>query len=637
MDEKLGRIRRQQAAAPGIMMAKKKISDKPSSTGEDRESVVIRFAGDSGDGMQLTGRQFSNTSAIAGNDISTLPDFPAEIRAPAGSIPGVSAYQIHFSSVDILTPGDEPEVLVAMNPAALKSNLHDLKPDGRVIVNTDAFTGANLKKANYEASPLDDGTLASFQVIAIPIATLNAKALEGIDLPRKEADRSKNLWALGLLYWLYDRPLEPTLRWLERKFAGNDILIEANRTALLAGYAYAEASEIFTTHFRVREALIAPGRYRKITGNEALVLGCVAAGILAKTQVIYASYPITPASEILHGLSTYRRLGVRTVQAEDEIAAMGMVVGAAFGGGLAVTGTSGPGLALKAEAINLAVMAELPCVIINVQRAGPSTGMPTKTEQGDLLQAVFGRNGESPVAVLAQSTPSDGFDVVLEAFRTAVRHMVPVIILSDGYLGNGAEPWKIPDIESLEPIDMFHPEGGGKPFHPYERAADTLARPWAIPGTAGLEHRIGGLEKEDVTGDVSYDPANHQRMTDLRREKLKKIADFYPPVEVDGDGEGDLLVLSWGSTFGAVRTAVGKCRGEGRSVSHVHLRHVHPFPNDLGEIIGRFGRVLIPELNGGQLLFLIRSAYLVGAEGLNKVEGRPFMVAEVASRIREMT
>lgn len=619
------------------MMEKPKTRNGNLGPREELESVVIRFAGDSGDGMQLTGTQFSQTSAMAGNDIRTLPDFPAEIRAPAGSLPGVSAFQINFSSVDIMTPGDEPHVLVAMNPAALKSNLGEVRTNGRIIVNKDAFTKPNLRKAGYEVSPLEDGTLSSFQVLEIPITSLNAQAQEGIDLPKKQVDRSRNFWALGLLYWLYDRSIEPTTEWVNARFGEGTLIAQVNQTALRAGYAYADASELFTTHFKVREAVIEPGQYRKITGTEALVLGCVCASLLADTPLVCASYPITPATDILHHLSRYRQYDISTVQAEDEIAAMGMVIGAAFAGKLAVTSTSGPGLALKAEAIGLAVMAELPCVIIDVQRSGPSTGMPTKTEQGDLLQALYGRNGDSPLVVLAPTTPSAGFDVTLEAFRIAIRHMIPVIVLSDGYLANGAEPWKLPDIESLEPIKIVHPASvNGDEFFPYARDEKTMARPWAIPGVAGLEHRIGGLEKAHNTGNVSYDPDNHQLMTDLRRQKLDRVADHYPPTVVDGDEKGELLVVGWGSTFGAIRAAVHNCRKQGLSVSHLQMCHIWPFPNDLGTILGNFEKLLVPELNCGQLSMLLRSTYLKDAIGLNKVTGKPFKVQEVEDKIREL-
>lgn len=604
---------------------------------EEIESVVIRFAGDSGDGMQLTGTQFSNTAAFVGNDISTLPDFPAEIRAPAGSLPGVSAFQLNFSSVDILTPGDEPDVLVAMNPAALKTNLHDLKRNGRLIINTDAFTPMNLRKAGYETNPLEDGTINDFQVIEIPITSSNAQALKEVDLPKKAIDRSKNFWALGLLFWLYDRPLEPTIQWVNDKFGKNEVLVEANVTALKAGFAYADASELFTAHYRVERAAIEPGTYRKITGNEAIVLGAVAASILAKTQLVYASYPITPASDILHMLSHYRHMDIRTVQAEDEIAAMGAVLGAAFAGSLAMTGTSGPGLALKAEAMGLALMTELPCVIIDIQRAGPSTGMPTKTEQSDLLQAMFGRNGDSPVVIVAPATPSDCFAMTIEAFRLAVRAMMPTVLLSDGYLGNGAEPWKLPAIEDLEPIVIKHAtEPNNGTYLPYLRDKETLARPWAVPGTPDLEHRIGGLEKADKTGNVSYDHENHQRMTEIRHEKVQRLQQIIPPLEIEGDEKGDLLVVGWGGTYGAIRTAVRRARRAGKSVSHAHIRYLNPFPANVKEVLGGFKRVLIPELNKGQLLMLIRSEFLVDAVGYNKVHGQPFKVSELVAKIDEL-
>ncbi len=610
---------------------------RPDRTVEEIESVVIRFAGDSGDGMQLTGTQFSNTAAFVGNDISTLPDFPAEIRAPAGSLPGVSAFQLNFSSVDILTPGDEPDVLVAMNPAALKTNLSDLKRNGRLIINTDAFTPMNLRKAGYETNPLEDGTIKDYQVIEIPITSSNAQALKEVDLPKKAIDRSKNFWALGLLFWLYDRPLEPTIKWVTDKFGKNEVLVEANVTALKAGFAYADASELFTAHYRVERAVIEPGTYRKITGNEAIVLGAVAASILAKKQLVYASYPITPASDILHMLSHYRHMDIRTVQAEDEIAAMGAVLGASFAGALAMTGTSGPGLALKAEAMSLALMTELPCVVVDIQRAGPSTGMPTKTEQGDLLQAMFGRNSDSPVAIVAPATPSDCFEMTIDAFRLAVRGMVPTILLSDGYLGNGAEPWKLPNVEDLEPIVIKHPtEPNNGGYLPYLRDKETLARPWAIPGTPDLEHRIGGLEKADKTGNVSYDPENHQRMTDLRHEKVQRLQQIIPLQEVEGEETGDLLVIGWGGTYGAIRTAVRRARRDGRKVSHAHLRYLNPFPANVKEVLSGFKRVLIPELNNGQLLMLIRAEFLVDAVGYNKVYGQPFKVSELVAKIDEL-
>jgi len=610
---------------------------KPGKKGAAREveSVVIRFAGDSGDGMQLTGSQFTQTSAIAGNDVSTLPDFPAEIRAPAGSLPGVSAFQLNFSSSDVQTPGDQPDVLVAMNPAALKVHLVDLPPDGRILVNTDAFNDQNLKKAGYRSDPLEDGTLASYQVVKIPVTTLATNALKDLDLSKKQKERCKNFWALGLLYWLYDRPLKPTLDWIDGKFRGNPEMAEANTIALRAGFAYGDAGEVFTTHYKVRKAAIEPGIYRKITGNEALVLGCVASSMIAKTPLFYGSYPITPASEVLHALSRYKHVGVRTVQCEDEIAAMCAVIGAAFAGHLAVTGTSGPGLALKSEALGLAVMTELPVVVLNVQRAGPSTGMPTKTEQADLLQAFYGRSGEAPLVVLAPATPSDCFAITVEAFRIATKFMTPVIVLSDGYLGNGAEPWKLPSPGDLPEITVRYrtdPEG----FAPYRRDPDTLARPWAIPGTPGLEHRVGGLEKWENTGNVSYDPSNHEEMTRLRREKIERVARDIPPLEVQGDPRGRLLVLGWGSSYGAISMAVRRARAEGLSVSAAHLRYLSPMPSDLGDVLSGFDKVLIPEINSGQLRLLIRSRYLIDADGFSKVTGQPFRIAELQARIREL-
>lgn len=602
---------------------------------EEIDHVVIRFAGDSGDGMQLTGTQFTNTSAVIGNDISTLPDFPAEIRAPAGSLPGVSAFQLNFSSLDVETPGDQPDVLVAMNPAALKVNLPDLEKNARIIVNTDAFTPQNLKKAHYDSNPLEDGSIADFQVYKIPISSLNANALKESPLPKKQQDRCKNFWALGLLYWLYERPLEPTMDWIKAKFVHKPEVGEANAIALKAGYAYGDASEIFTTHYKIRKASIRPGTYRKISGNEALVLGCVAASMISKTPLTCASYPITPASDVLHELSKYKHVGVRTVQSEDEIGAVGTAIGAAFAGNLAVTSTSGPGLALKGEALGLAVMTELPLVVLNIQRAGPSTGLPTKTEQSDLLQSFYGRSGEAPCVILAPSTPTDCFAMAIEAFRIAVKYMVPVIVLSDGYLGNGAEPWMLPDVSTLPKIDVRHPSDPDG-FLPYLRDPRTLARPWAVPGTKGLEHRIGGLEKADKTGNVSYDAANHQFMTEQRQRKVDGVAGDIPPLEVKGDESGKLLVLSWGSTYGAVSQAVKQTRAEGKSVSHAHLRYLNPFPKNLGDVLARFERVLIPENNMGQLKLLVRGRFLVDAVGLNKVTGQPFKIREVAAKIGEM-
>ena len=602
---------------------------------EELETVTIRFAGDSGDGMQLTGTQFTNTTAVVGNDISTLPDFPAEIRAPAGSLPGVSGFQLNFSNHDIRTPGDEPNVLVAMNPAVLKVNLDDLEPGGILIVNTDAFNENNLKKAGYTTNPLEDGTLSGYRLFKLPITTLNRAALrDAVKLPSKEIDRCKNFWALGLMYWLYDRPLEPTQKWIQVKFKKPDVQT-ANLTALKAGFAYADAAEIFTTHYRVRRAAIAPGKYRNITGNEATALGFVAASVLASRPLYYASYPITPASDILHALAVHKNFGVKTFQAEDEIAAVCAAIGASFAGQLGLTGTSGPGLALKSEAIGLAVMTELPLVVIDVQRGGPSTGLPTKTEQADLLQSMFGRNGECPVAIVAPATPADCFHMAVEAFRIATKHMLPVIYLSDGYLGNGAEPWRLPTMEELPKFEVkFATEGDG--FLPYNRDPETLARAWAIPGTPGLEHRIGGLEKEDITGNVSYDPENHMHMVLTRAEKVARIADDIPDIEVFGEPEGRLLVVGWGSTYGAITSAVEEMQHRGKSVSSIHLRYLNPFPSNLGELLGRFDRVLVPELNLGQLAMLLRSRYLVPAVSFAKVKGKPFKISELTERIEQL-
>ena len=599
------------------------------------ENVTIRFAGDSGDGMQLTGTQFTNTSAILGNDISTLPDFPAEIRAPAGSLPGVSGFQINFSSRDIRTPGDEPNVLVAMNPAALKVNLHDLEKGGILIINSDAFADLNLKKAGYEKNPLEDGSLSGYRLISIPLTELNLNALKELSLGKKEADRCKNFFALGMMYWLYDRPLDPTLNWMKSKFQKNPVVLEANVRALRAGFNYADTTELFTTHYRVRKASLVPGKYRNITGNEATALGFIAAAQVAKRPLFYASYPITPASDILHELSRHKNFGIKTFQAEDEIAAMTAAIGASFAGHLGLTGTSGPGVALKSEAIGLAVMTELPVVIANIQRGGPSTGLPTKTEQADLLQAMFGRNGECPVPIVAPATPSDCFAMAFDAFRIATMFMTPVFYLSDGYLGNGSEPWRLPKVEELPKIDIeYRTEAEG--FHPYLRNEATLARPWAIPGTPGLEHRIGGLEKQHITGNVSYDPDNHEFMVRLRAEKVARIANFIPEAEVFGKPEGKLLVIGWGGTYGAITSAVEMMQTRGKSVSSVHLRHLNPFPKNLGEVLLRFEKVLVPELNLGQLSLLLRARYLVDAIGFNKIKGHPFKISELVRKMEEL-
>jgi 2-oxoglutarate ferredoxin oxidoreductase subunit alpha len=595
---------------------------------QELERVTIRFAGDSGDGMQVTGTQFTRTAAVFGNDISTYPDYPAEIRAPAGSLPGVSGFQISFSSSDIHTPGDQPDVLVAMNPAALKANVGDLLPGGALLVNTDAFSTANLTKVGYAVSPLTDGTLGAYSVFEIPISTLNARALEGLEMTSKQVDLTKNFFALGIMFWLYERSMDPTIRWIEEKFGKRPIIAEANVRALKAGYAFGETTEIFHTTYRVAPAHLAPGRYRNITGNEATALGFVVGSQKAGRPLFYGSYPITPASDILHQLSGYKQYGVKTFQAEDEIAAIGSAIGASYGGAIGMTGTSGPGIALKSEAMNLAVMVELPLAIVDVQRAGPSTGMPTKNEQSDLLQVMFGRNGDSPLVVVAPATPGDCFDMAFETVRLALKYMTPVVYLSDAFLANGSEPWPIPVVADLPDIsvpDRTQRDG----FHPYDRDPATLARPWAVPGTPGLEHRIGGLEKADGSGNVSYDPDNHHRMTLLRAEKIARIADDIPELDVFGPPSGELLILGWGSTYGAIRSAVERLQAAGRSVSHAHLRYLNPFPRNTGQVLGSFRRVLIPEVNLGQLLLLIRAKYLIDAVGYDKVRGKPFRIDEI--------
>ena len=602
---------------------------------QELERVTIRFAGDSGDGMQLTGSQFTRTAAVFGNDISTLPDFPAEIRAPAGSLPGVSGFQISFSSAEIYTPGDAPDVLVAMNPAALRTNIGELPPGGALIVNSDAFSANNLKKAGYDASPLSDGSLKQYNVFEIPISTLNTRALEGLDMTSKQVDLTKNFFALGLMFWLYERSMEPTLRWIEDKFGAKPVIAEANARALKAGYAFGETTEMFHTTYRVAPAKLAPGTYRNITGNEATALGFVTAAQLAKRELVYGSYPITPASDILHALATYKNFGVKVFQAEDEIAAMGSAIGAAYGGALGLTASSGPGIALKSEAMNLAVMVELPVVVIDVQRAGPSTGMPTKTEQGDLLMAMFGRNSDSAIPIVAPATPAECFDYAIEATRLALKYMTPVLYLSDGFLANGSEPWRVPTVADLPDISVpAHTDKAT--FQPYVRDPKTLARPWAVPGTPGLEHRIGGLEKADITGNVSYDPENRHRMTVLRVEKVAGIVNDIPPLEVFGQSEGDVLVVGWGSTYGAIRSAVERLQAEGWKVSHAHLRHLNPFPANTEQVLRSFKKVLVPEVNLGQLRLLIRARYLIDAVGLNLVTGRPFKIEQIEVKIREL-
>jgi 2-oxoglutarate/2-oxoacid ferredoxin oxidoreductase subunit alpha len=604
-------------------------SKRPANVVDD---VVIRFSGDSGDGMQLTGTQFTHTAATIGNDISTFPDYPAEIRAPAGTTFGVSGFQIHFASHNIFTPGDQPDVLVAMNPAALKVNLPDLKTGGILIANRDAFTKANLHKAGYEEDPLENGSLESYRVFSIDITTQVERTQEGSQLSFKEIGRTKNFWTLGLLYYLYDRPLEHTLGFIEKKFSGSPEVAEGNRRALKAGYLYGYNSELFQGTYEVASTRREPGLYRNITGNQAIAWGAIAASEKSGLPLFYGSYPITPASDILHELSRHKDFGVKTVQAEDEIAAVASSIGASFSGQLAMTGSSGPGIALKTEALGLAVATELPLVVVNVQRGGPSTGLPTKTEQSDLMQALFGRNGECPMPVLAPHSPPDCFTIMLEAFRIALRYMTPVLVLSDGYIANGSEPWRIPDEDELPDVTpRFTTEPDG--FHPFRRDPETLSRPWAIPGTTGLEHRIGGLERSFDTGHISYDPENHHKMVETRQAKVDGIARELSPTEVDGPEEGELAVVGWGSTYGALKQAMHVLREQGHAVAHVHPRYLNPLPADLGPILRRYRRVLVPELNLGQLRTLIRARFLIDAEGLNKVQGKPFKVNEIIDAV----
>ncbi len=602
------------------------------------DTAVIRFAGDSGDGMQLTGGRFTETTAIVGNDLSTLPDFPAEIRAPAGSLAGVSAFQLKFSSKDIHTPGDKPDVLVAMNPAALKVHQKDLIPGGTMIINTDAFSKKNLNFAGYETNPVEDGSLDDyFTVIPIEMNKMVTAACEGMDLSGKLVLRTKNFFALGVLFYMYDRPLDATEEWLKKKFAGKDAIIEANTASMHAGYNYADTTEIFTTRYKVEKASLPPGTYRNINGNLATSLGLLAASEKANLKLFLGSYPITPASDILHTLSSWKHFGVKTFQAEDEIAGVTSAIGASYTGDLAITTTSGPGIALKGEALGLAVMTELPLVVINVQRGGPSTGLPTKTEQSDLNQALYGRNGEAPMPVIAAATPGDCFFAAYEACKAALTHMTPVMLLTDGYLANGSEPWNIPDVNDLEPIEVKfaqEPNADGD-FLPYLRDEKTLARPWAIPGTPKLEHRVGGIETAENTGHVSYDPENHHKMVLLRQEKVNRIQNDMAATEVYGEKSGDLLILSWGGTYGACRSATETLQEEGSSVSHVHIRWISPLPKDLGEILIHFKNILIPEINLGQLLRLIRSEYLVDAKGLNLVRGRPIGAATIVEKVKE--
>lgn len=602
------------------------------------ETVVIRFCGDSGDGMQLAGTQFTNVSAVFGNDVSTLPDFPAEIRAPAGTLGGVSGFQLCFSSQDIYTPGDAVDTLVAMNPAALKTNIADLKRGGTLIVNQDAFDKGNLSKAGYPSNPLEDPeALAGYNLHCVPMTRLTRDAVDGLGLSQREADRCKNFFALGLVYWLYDRDATPTEDWVKTKFAKNPSIVEANLRALKGGRSYGDSTESFAVHYSVERARLSPGKYRKITGNEAVAIGLVAAAKLSGMTLLYSGYPITPASDILHELARLKHFGVKTFQAEDEIAAMSATVGAAFAGTLAATASSGPGICLKGEAMGLGMITELPMVIIDIQRGGPSTGLPTKTEQSDLLLAMYGRNGESPLPVVAAATPGDCFYVIQQAARIAVNFMTPVIFLSDGYIANGAEPWRIPKVEDLQPIEVKHPQESNSDngFLPYQRD-EKLVRPWAVPGTPGLEHRLGGLEKSDVTGNVDYSPENHQHMTNVRANKVAGIADFIPEQEIEGPESGDLLVVSWGGTYGSVRTAVYNCLEKDLSVAHCHLRYLNPFPKNLEHILKQYRQILVPELNNGQLLSVLRSTFVVDAVGLNKVMGKPFLVSEIAEKIESM-
>ena len=618
------------------------VTDTAERVETELDHVVIRFAGDSGDGMQLTGDRFTSASALAGNDLATLPEFPAEIRAPQGTLAGVSAFQVHISDHDIHTPGDAPDVLVAMNPAALKSELSRLRSGGTLILNDDAFDERNLEKAGYDKDPREDSSLADYIVHRVPMTSLTLEATSDLDVKKRDAERSKNFFALGLISWMYSRPLEPTLEWIEAKFAKLEAVVAANTAAFKAGHAFGETTEMFGSPFKVKAAPQEPGLYTNVTGNTATAWGMVAAGQLAKLPVFLGSYPITPASDILHELSNHKNFGVRTFQAEDEIAGVGAALGAAFGGHLAFTTTSGPGVALKGETIGLAVSVELPLVIIDVQRGGPSTGLPTKTEASDLMMAMYGRHGEAPLPVVAASTPAHCFEMAIEASRIALKYRTPVILLTDGYLANGSEPWKLPAVDSLPDISVpFTTETNGTDeegqpaFLPYLRDPETLARPWAIPGTPGLEHRVGGLEKAEVTGNVSYDSANHGAMTDIRQAKIDGIANDIPLVEVSGEGDADILIVGWGSTSGSITSAAERLRADGVPCHTIHLTHLHPFPPNLGEVLGGYENVFVPELNKGQLVRLLRAEFLVDAKPINKVMGVPFTAGELANAIRE--
>jgi len=598
-----------------------------------RDSVVVRFCGDSGDGMQLAGMQFTAESALAGNDIATLPDFPAEIRAPAGTLAGVSGFQINFSSREVFTAGDEPNVLVAMNPAALMSNIDDVPSNGVIIVDKEAFSEANLKKAGYKTNPLTDHSLDKYQVFQVDVTKLTTGALHDTGLNNRAVFRCRNLFVLGMISWLYQRPIESTMKWLDGRFRKTPELLDANLRALKAGYNYGETTEMFASSYEVQPAKIVPGLYRNITGNSATALGFVAAAVKCGRPLFLGSYPITPASDVLHELAGYKTFPIYTFQAEDEIAGVSAAIGAAFGGAIGITTTSGPGMNLKAEAIGLAVKVELPIVITDIQRAGPSTGMPTKPEQADLLMSMYGRHGESPIPIIAASTPADCFDTAYEAVRLAIKYMTPVILLTDGQLANGAEPWALPNVDELPPIKIefrTDPEG----FQPYVRDPETLSRPWAIPGTPGLEHRIGGLSSEDVTGNVSYSPANNELMVRTRARKIAGMVREMPPTEIFGDTDGgDLVVLGWGSTYGPIREAVKQLRDKGKGVSHIHIRYLNPLPSDLGDQLRKFKKVVVVEMNMGQLLKMVRAEYLVDAVGCNKIQGRPFKVSELANRV----
>jgi len=616
-------------------MAISPIADPLQKPVQERDSVVIRFAGDSGDGMQVTGMQFTTESVLAGNDIGTLPDFPAEIRAPTGTLYGVSAFQVHFGNKRIYTPGDDLDVLVVMNPAALQTNLSDLKQNGILVLEKSEFNETNLKKAQYTTNPLEDGSLAKYQVYPLEITKMTTLALNDLNLPNRSVMRSRNFFALGVISWLFGRPIEPTLHWISERFKKNAEVLEANTLALKGGYNYGENTEIFASSYKIKPAPIAPGVYRNITGNTATALGFLAAAKKAGLPLFLGSYPITPASDVLHELATYKNFGVYTFQAEDEIAGVGSALGAAFGGAIGITTTAGPGMNLKAETVGLAAAVELPLIITDIQRAGPSTGMPTKPEQADLLQALYGRHGEAPVPVIAASTPADCFYTAFEAVRIAVKYMTPVILLTDGFLANASEPWLLPKVADLPDMKVefrTNPQG----FFPYLRDEGTLARPWVRPGTPGLEHRVGGLEKDYLTGNISYAPANHEQMVRVRYRKMAKITQEIPPTSINGLEKGKLLVIGWGSTYGSITAAVKEFQEQGKAVSHVHLRYLNPLPSDLGAIISRFEKVLVPEMNMGQLLRVLRAEYLVDAVGLNKIQGRPFKVTEITAKIARM-